>query len=113
MCYGEELFEIMGIPEIWEELNKNILLWRENLPDFPEINFDLDAQDSFEEIKSLKAVEWKKILGNDKIIEQVFPVIFPNNETLKLVLIYFENLFRENPKLKIYNVICEKLRAIV
>lgn len=113
LCYGSELFNLMEIPLIWTELEENLIEWRKNLPEFPEINFDFDASKSFEEIKELPASCWKKLLNNEKITNEVFPVIFPKKATLILLYDYYEKKHEEKPKHKTYANICENLKLIL
>lgn len=112
LCYGKELFELMNIPQVWDELEQNLIKWRDNLPEFPEFNFDISPQESFEEIKNLSNNEWRKILSNEKIIDEVFPVIFPEKQTLKLLYNEFKTRYEMTPKIKAYAAISEMLKKV-
>lgn len=95
LFYGDEIFaEKGGISdfslEIWTEILAYLQLWKNTLPDMPEVNFDLKANEVFEEIKDLSPNIFRKILNNKEIIEQIFPVIFPTGETLNLLMNYFK-----------------------
>ena len=84
----------------------------DNLPEFPEFNFDISPQESFEEIKNLSNNEWRKILSNEKIIDEVFPVIFPEKQTLKLLYNEFKTRYEMTPKIKAYAAISEMLKKV-
>jgi hypothetical protein len=63
--------------------------WRKEIPELPEINFDLDAQHTFEEIKELKPIIFRKLLENDELFREIVLTLFPEKATLKLLLNYF------------------------
>jgi hypothetical protein len=92
LFYGKELFEFLGVPEYWDKLLQWLKAWKESLPEIPEINFDRESQQSFEEIKTLEIRYWRKLLENDKLWEEgIIKAIFKNGTTLKLILNYFQN----------------------
>lgn len=96
LFYGAEMFGINGgisnfSIQIWEEVLNYLEVWKNTLPDMPEINFDNNANEVFEEIKNLSPIIFRKIFNNEDIIQQIFPIIFPTGETLCLLSNYFEN----------------------
>lgn len=95
LFYGDEIFaEKGGISdfslEIWTEILAYLQLWKNTLPDMHEVNFNLKANEVFEEIKDLSPNIFRKVLNNKEIIEQIFPVIFPTGKTLNLLMNYFK-----------------------
>lgn len=96
LFYGAEMFGINGgistfSIQIWEEVLNYLEVWKNTLPDMPEINFDNNANEVFEEIKNLSPNIFRKILNNEDVVQQIFPIIFPTGETLCLLSNYFEN----------------------
>ena len=92
LVYGGELFDHEDMNSVWEEEIMSFLLkWREDLPEFPEINFDLDPNFTFNEIKDLSANTYEKLFNNEDIIKTIFPILFPTGETLKLLKGYFHS----------------------
>lgn len=92
LFYGKELFEFLKSPEYWERLLDWLTQWKESLPEIPEINFDTNPQDSFEEIKDLEIRYWRELLENEKLWEEgIIKAIFRTGQTLKLILNYFTN----------------------
>ena len=90
LFYGKELFEFLKSPEYWKRLLDWLTQWKESLPEIPEINFDTEPQDSFEEIKDLEIRYWRKLLENKKLWEEgIIKAIFRSGETLRLILNYF------------------------
>ena len=90
LFYGKELFEFLESLEYWERLLDWLTQWKESLPEIPEINFDAELQDSFEEIKDLEIRYWRKLLENKKLWEEgIIKAIFRSGETLRLILNYF------------------------
>ena len=96
LCYGDELFAEAGGIEafplsIYQEILDYLKIWKEELPEMPEINLDLDYKRSFEEIKAIKSSVYRKLLNNEEIINQIFPIIFPEKKVLRLLIQYFQN----------------------
>jgi hypothetical protein len=91
LFYGKELFEHFKHPEIWSDILLWLKQWKDNLPEFPEINFDAKPEESFEEIKDLESKIWEKILTNDKLWDEgIIRALFQNGSTLKKLIPYFE-----------------------
>jgi len=90
LFYGKELFDFLKSPKYWETLLDWLTKWKETLPDIPEINFDADPEDSFEEIKDLEIRCWIRLLENKKLWEEgIIKALFRTGETLRLTLDYF------------------------
>lgn len=87
--YGKPLFDYLGYPDIWKEILIYLVEWKKEIPDLPEINFDLDAQHTFEEIKDLKPLVFRKLLENEAIFKEIVLTLFPKKKTLKLLRQYF------------------------
>lgn len=87
--YGKPLFDYLGYTDIWEEILDYLVEWKKEIPDLPEINFDLDAQHTFEEIKDLKPLVFRKLLTNDELFKEIILTLFPEKTTLKLLLEYY------------------------
>jgi hypothetical protein len=109
LLYGKELFEEFNKPQVWDELLKWLFQWKEDLLELPEIDFDKNAQESFEEIKNLDIRCWRKILENEKLWEEgIMKAIFRDGTTLKLLLEFFNRKF-EVPYKKLSMVLREKI----
>lgn len=94
LFYGEKMFASYGgVPdfdgEIWQEILSYLERWKGTLPDMPEINFDNEATTVFEEIKDLPPLVYRKLFGNEDIIRQIFPIIFPEGTVLEMLSDYF------------------------
>lgn len=94
LYYGAAMFDKFGgisdfDSEIWEETINYLEKWKETLPDMPEINFDLNAEVVFNEIKDLPPIIYRKLLSNDDVKQQIFPIIFPENKVLNMLCDYF------------------------
>tara|TARA_B100000287_G_scaffold261011_1_gene245575 strand:- start:1055 stop:1951 length:897 start_codon:yes stop_codon:yes gene_type:complete len=87
VVYGEELFKKENILDGWSNgVVAFLKQWRENLPGTPELNFDLSPEATFNELKNLKVGQLIKLLKNNEIINNYFPLIFPNKTTLEFLL---------------------------
>jgi hypothetical protein len=100
LLYGKELFEFLGGNGIWEQILKYLEEWKEDIPELPETNFDLEAEKSFEEIKDLEPFIYRKLLANDEIFNEIVLTLFPQKKTLKLLLEYFREKAAEK---KVYS----------
>lgn len=89
--YGKELFQYLEYNDIWDEILNYLKLWKNQIPDLPEKNFDLDAIHSFNEIKNSKPMVFRKILANSELFSEIILTLFPQKETLKLLYNYFSN----------------------
>lgn len=104
LFYGKQLFDYLGFSNVWDEILTHLSNWKQEIPDFPEINFDIDAQHTFEEIKNLKPLIFRKLFDNDDIFKEIILTLFPMKQTLKLLYNYFSN--REET---IYQTLANKL----
>jgi len=106
--YGKSLFDYLGYPDVWDEILDYLSIWKTSLPDLPEINFDLDAQHTFEEIKDLKPLVFRKLFENTEILNEIIFTLFPEKATLKLLLDHFTE-----KDATIYKTISKKLKEII
>jgi len=87
--YGEDFFSSLGRKDIWEEICNYLARWKETIDDYPEISFDVNPKDSFDEIKNLDTATFKKLLENDPLCDAMIEIIFPTKATLFLLKDYF------------------------
>ena len=109
ICYGKEFFKLINLENIWEEIIQYLQKWRSELPDTPEINFDINPDQSFEEIKDLPPYIFRKLFSNDKLVKEIVFTLFPKKVVLKKLLRYFENKSEK----KIYKTLKELLEDIL
>ena len=81
LCYGSEFFDSIEMTNEWNEIITHLTTWRDNLPDMLNLNFD-KFEGAFDEVKELQPSIWKKLFTHTKIIEEIFPIIFPNGTLL-------------------------------
>ncbi len=105
LSYGNSLFDKLNKIEIWHEILNHLKVWKNNIPDLPEINFDKNPQASFEEIKHLKPLVYRKLLSNPNL-DGLLCVLFPEKLTLNLLNEYFEQMHQKNEG-KIYKTLSE------
>lgn len=111
LFYGEELFNGSLCDfdkEIWREVLEYLEKWKAGLPDMPEINFDKNANTTFEEIKDISPTIYRKLLTNVDVITQIFPIIFPEKRVLNLLHTYFKTKNQQ-----IYRTLCHYIERIV
>ncbi len=81
LSYGSEFFDSIEMTNEWNEIITHLTIWRDNLPDMLNLNFDT-FEGAFDEVKELQPSIWKKLFTHTKIIEEIFPIIFPNGTLL-------------------------------
>lgn len=113
LFYGQEMFNDFGgittfRVEIWNETLDYLYRWKQTLPEMPEVNFDLNADDVFEEIKDLQPSVYRKLLDNVEIINQIFPILFPQKIVLGKLVVYFKS--KRQP---IYETLAYRIQQII
>jgi len=92
LFYGKELFDFLKSSIYWKRLLYWLNKWKKSLPEIPEIDFDKNPQESFQEIKDLEIRYWRRLLENDKLWKEgIIQAIFRTGQTLDLILNYFTN----------------------
>lgn len=87
--YGKPLFDYLGFEDVWLEIVSYLKEWKMEIPDVPEINFDADAEHTFEEIKDLAPKIFRKLFSSDQIFDEIVLTLFPEKRTLFLLRDYF------------------------
>lgn len=100
LCYGKELFDDLKISSAWNEIIEYLKRWRAELTELPEINFDIEAEHSFNEIKNLSPSIFRKLFSNDELFDKIVLTIFPEKKVLNMLANYFGTKDK-----KIYNTI--------
>lgn len=102
--YGKALFDYLDYSDIWDEILEYLAIWKKEIPDLPEINFDIDVHHTFNEIKDLKSLVFRKLLENEEIFNEIVLTLFPEKKTLKLLYEYYSQ-----KQETIYRTIANKL----
>jgi Holliday junction resolvase-like predicted endonuclease len=108
LFYGKELFNFLNREITWDEILKYLEQWKAEIPDFPETNFDIDAENSFEEIKDLSPSLYRRIFQDDTLFNEIILTLFPEKKTLRLLLDYFRSKAAEKI---IYRTIADLLQS--
>jgi Holliday junction resolvase-like predicted endonuclease len=110
LCYGRDFWDEIKHPEIWDELLLYLERWKKEIPEMPSINYDENAEKSFNEIKGIKASDFRKLFTNKKICEEIFPILFPQNKVLLLLSDYFK---MKSPEQSIYKRLFELVNEAI
>lgn len=109
LFYGPELFNFLGHPKLWNELITWLERWKSELPDLPEVNFDIEPIKTSREITGLPLSKWRRLVTNDRLWnEGIIQVLFKDGATLRLVLTDFSQK-HTRPYNILYEVLKEKL----
>ncbi len=109
LFYGRELFDFMKIPKIWDEILKYLKKWKNSIPDIPELNFDLEPEQTFNEIKDLSPAIFRALFENKEVFDEIILTLFPQKKTLNLLLKYF----KQRSDLKIYMTLYNRLKKLL
>ncbi|MDR2494374.1 MAG: hypothetical protein LBD24_04025 [Spirochaetaceae bacterium] len=111
LCYGKELWEEIGHPELWAELKAHLECWKkEYISKGLSINFDEYPENAFDEIKRVKIEVFYKLFDNKEICKEILPVIFPQNKVLRLLHNYFSQKAGEN---RMYETVAGRIGEII
>jgi hypothetical protein len=122
--YGQELFNYLQMPAVFEQFRDYFKRWRTEVLDAPSLDFDLLAQNSAIEIEkrmiaeqdALKVDKFIALLDNDSAADEILPVLFPTGETLRILIDFpvFNSLKNSDVlKEKIENFLSSRLSAPV
>jgi hypothetical protein len=75
----------------------------------PELNFDLEPEQTFNEIKDLSPGTFRRLFENNEIFNDIVLTLFPQKKTLNLLLDYFE----QKSSIMIYMTLYKKLQALL
>jgi len=109
LCYGETLFLDLNFlnQNIWIEVLNYLETWKHSLPDMPEVNFDLSCDEKFEEVKTLTPSTFRKFFDDERIVEEILPILSPKKHFLNKLKNYFEA-----QKKPVYKNLAEKIEKI-
>ncbi len=103
LFYGKELFEFLNKLDIWNEILDYLKIWKDSIPDLPELNFDLEAEETFNEIKDLPTSIFRKLFENEEVFNNIILTLFPEKKTLHLLLDYFKQKSNTSIYKTLYN----------
>ncbi|HLQ84453.1 HpyAIV family type II restriction enzyme [Staphylococcus cohnii] len=128
LAYGGEIFKFLAneldineLPDMWYEICKYLELWKKDIPDLPELNFDKDPEETMRAFKTIIEEEsisfLSKLFENDKVVDYIFPIIFPEKKSLLLLKQFINAQIEEydftSRKMKNYEKINENLGKII
>jgi len=109
LLYGKELFEFLNKANAWDEILDYLRKWKNSIPDLPELNFDLNASATFNEIKDLPTSIFRKLFENKEIFDDIVLTLFPEKKTLRLLLDYF----KQKSNISIYRTLYNDLNNLL
>ena len=107
LFYGEEFFDFFNLN--WNEVITYLEKWKKELPDIPEINFDKEAEKTFEEIKNLSPKVFKKIFSDEQIFKIVLS-LSPEKKFLNLLLSHFNCQSKQTEYKQLYELLKNLLK---
>lgn len=115
LFYGGEMFGKSGIKnfdtEIWYEVLDYLSKWKQSLPTMPEVNFDVNPEKVFDEIKDISIKTYKKLFNNKDVVCQIIPIISPTKKITTMLYKHFLSLY-ESTKNHDYRTLCDMLLVL-
>lgn len=105
LLYSNELFKKYNL-NVWDEILEYLKKWKQEIPDMPEINFDINIDESFDEIKKVEPNIFRKIFRNNEIFNEMILTISPDKILLYRLLEFFET---KKKSLTIYETLYNEL----
>ena len=109
LFYGKELLDFMNVSDVWYEILEYLKKWKDSIPDLPELNFDLEPEQIFNEIKDLSPAIFRKLFENQEVFNNIVLTLFPEKKTLNLLLDYF----KQKSNNAIYTTLYNKLEKLL
>lgn len=81
LFYGSEFTNYLDKVKIWDEMEEYLLLWKTSQDNKIELNFEKNWKETKKElIEYVPINNWKKIIKNEKILEEVLSILFPTGK---------------------------------
>ena len=78
LFYGSDFTDYLDKVKIWDEMEEYLILWKNSQDNKIELNFEENWEETKKELlKFVPVKNWKKIIKNKKVIEEVMPILFP------------------------------------
>lgn len=86
LFYGSEFTDFLDKMVIWDEMEKYLLAWKMSEENTIELNFEKDWIETKKELMELvPKSNWKKIIRNEKVVQQILPILFPSKKYLEII----------------------------
>lgn len=83
LFYGKDFFEFFQFKDFWDLFECYLYLWKKEIPEIPELNFDKNFKESARKIFELPPSTIVKLFSNKKLWKENLPqVLFPAGKTL-------------------------------
>lgn len=114
LCYGESIDNVFNNIDgqkqaYFRKFFDFLVQWHNENVKVPEMNFDKFPYDSIRAFEKLNERQALNFFGNPDITEQVFPIIFPNRQTLKIYLMILKKIEKPSQKEKRITPLVQKL----
>ena len=81
LFYGSEFTDYLDKVKIWNEMEGYLLTWKVSQDNKIELNFEEKWEKTKKELlENVPAKNWKKIVKNKKVLDEVMPILFPTGK---------------------------------
>lgn len=81
LFYGAEFTDYLDKVKIWNEMEEYLLTWKASDENIIELNFEKDWEETKKELlENVSKKNWEKIIKNDKVVNEILPILFPTNK---------------------------------
>ncbi len=86
LFYGDEFTNMLGKISIWDEMTNHLLKWKNSEENELILNFELEWEETKEELKKyVSKSNWKKLIKSEDIVNNIFPILFPTKKYLEIL----------------------------
>lgn len=86
LFYGNEFVSMLDKISVWDELIAYLMKWKESDDNKIELNFELDWEETKKGlVKNVSKKNWKKLISNKMIMEEIMPILFPTKKYLEVL----------------------------
>ncbi len=81
LFYGDEFMKFLDKITIWDEMIAYLIRWKQSEKNVIVLNFEENWEDTKKELKdNLSTSDWRKLINNESIKQEIFPILFPTNK---------------------------------
>lgn len=87
LFYGEQFLEHLNKMVVWDEFTSYLIRWKKSGDSDIQLNFETNWDETKKELEdNVSANTWKKLIKNELILNEIFPILFPTNKYKEILI---------------------------